>query len=168
MRMGLVAFVLQWFLKVCSRTNVVPRVRSCSEFYNTCTVELARAKLPANASNFTCSSRVKRPHTQFTCVTCSLPVKTDKNTCFYSSSTSCRVHPNTTGILPVILHAELMQICPRLACKIACFCWQKYIQFAGKNTGISRRINCQTQSKITANAGKNTRTIAGKNTRNCT
>ena len=37
----------------------------------TYTVKLARAKLPANAGNFICSSQVKKPHTQFTCVTCS-------------------------------------------------------------------------------------------------
>ena len=51
-------------------------------------VKLARAKSPANAVNFTCSSQVKRPHTQFTCVTWSLPVKTDKFTCFHGASTA--------------------------------------------------------------------------------
>ena len=45
-----------------------------------------------NAGNFTCSSQVKRPHMQFTCVTCSLPVKTGKYTCFYAASTSRRIH----------------------------------------------------------------------------
>ena len=75
---------------------------------------------------------------------------------------------NTTGILQVILHAELMQICPRRACKIACFCRQKYMQCASKNTRIAGENTCQIQAKITANAGKNTRTIADKNTRNCT
>ena len=48
----------------------------------TYTVKLARAKLPANARNFTCSSPVKRSLAQFTCVTCSLPVNTSKFTCF--------------------------------------------------------------------------------------
>ena len=37
--------------------------------------KMARAKLPANAGNFTCGPNVKRPHTQLACVTCSLPVK---------------------------------------------------------------------------------------------
>ena len=35
------------------------------------TVKLARAKLPANVGNFTCSSQVKMSLAQFTCVTCS-------------------------------------------------------------------------------------------------
>ena len=45
-----------------------------------------------------------------------------------------------------------MQICPRLACKIACFCRQKYMQLTGKNTGIAGKNTQRTQSKITANA----------------
>ena len=61
-----------------------------------------------------------------------------------------------------------MQICPRLACKIACFCRQKYMQLTGKNTGIAGKNTRQTQAKITANAGKNTRTISGKKTCNST
>ena len=60
----------------------------------TYTVKLARAKLPANACNFTCSSQVKRSHTQFTCVTCNLPVNTGKFTCFEAASTSRRIHTN--------------------------------------------------------------------------
>ena len=136
------------------------------------TVKLARAKLPANAGNFTCSSQAKRSLAQFTCVTCSLPVITGKFTCFEAASNSRRTHAhclrahvnllNTTGILQVVLHAELMQICPRLACKLACFCRQKYMQLTGKNTGIAGKNTRQTQAKITANAGKNTRTITGK------
>ena len=47
----------------------------------------------AKAGHFTCGKTyVKKPHTQFTCVTCSLPVKTGKFTCFYAASTSCRIH----------------------------------------------------------------------------
>ena len=64
-----------------------------------------------------------------------------------------QIYMNTTGILQVILPVALLQICPRLACRIACFCKQKYMQSAGKNTKI---------------ADKNVRTIASKNTRNCT
>ena len=78
------------------------------------------------------------------------------------------IYLNTTGILQVVLHAELMQICPRLACKIACFCKQKYMQLTGKNTGIAGINTRQTQAKTTANAGKNTRKITGKKTCNST
>ena len=126
---------------------------------STYTVKLARAKLPANAGNFTCSSQVKRSHTQFTCVTRSLPVKTEYTRI---ACKRMKIYLNTTGILQVVLHAELMEICPRLACKIACFCGQKYMQLAGKNTTIAGKNTRQTQAKITANAGKNTRKIAGK------
>ena len=58
------------------------------------TVKLARAKLPANAGNITCSSQVKRSLAQFTCVTCSLLVNTGKFTCFEAASTSRRTHAN--------------------------------------------------------------------------
>ena len=58
------------------------------------TVKLARAKLPANAGNFTCSSQAKRYLAQFTCVTSSLPVNTGKFTCFEAASTSRRTHAN--------------------------------------------------------------------------
>ena len=36
------------------------------------------------------------------------------------------------------------------------------MQLAGKNTRIAGKITRQTQAKLAANAGKNTRTIAGK------
>ena len=36
------------------------------------------------------------------------------------------------------------------------------MQLTGKNTGIAGKNTRQTQAKITANAGKNTRIIAGK------
>ena len=123
-------------------------------------VKLARAKLPTSTGISTCSSQVKRPHTQFKCVTCSLPVKTGKFTCFFAVSTSSRIHANclkpqqiylhTTGILQAILHAELMQFCPRLVCKLAYFCRQKYMQFAGKNTRIAGKKTRQTQAKLPA------------------
>ena len=58
------------------------------------TVKLARAKLPANEGNFTCSSQVKRSLAQFTCVICSLTVNTGKFTCFEAASTSRRTHAN--------------------------------------------------------------------------
>ena len=58
------------------------------------TVKLARAKLPANAGNFTCSPQAKRPHTQFTWIICNLAVKTDEFTCFHAAGTSRRIHAN--------------------------------------------------------------------------
>ena len=127
------------------------------------TVKLARAKLPANAGNFTCSSQVKRSLARFTCVTCSLPVITGKFTCFEAASTSrgthahcLRAHVNLpeyhryfTGSFTCRTHANLpatsMQNCLLLQAKIHA----TYRQ----NTGI---------------AGKNTRTIAGKKTCNST
>ena len=65
-----------------------------NDHYLEYTVKLARAKLPANAGNFTCSSQVKRSHAQFTCITCSFPVKTGKFTCVEAASTSRRIHAN--------------------------------------------------------------------------
>ena len=59
-----------------------------------CTVKLTGAKLPANAGKFTSGLHVKRPHTQFSWVTCSLPVKTGKFTHLYAASTSRRIHAN--------------------------------------------------------------------------
>ena len=42
---------------------------------------------------FTCGATlVKKPHTQFTCVTFCLPVQTIKFTCFYAASSSRRIH----------------------------------------------------------------------------
>ena len=52
------------------------------------TVKLTRAKLPANVNNFTCGPHIKRPHTHFTYVTCSLPVETGKFTWVYAARTS--------------------------------------------------------------------------------
>ena len=42
------------------------------------------------------------------------------------------------------------------------------MQLTGKNTGIAGENTRQTQAKISANAGKNNRTIAGKKTCNST
>ena len=71
-------------------SKTIPNAKS----YPSNTVKLARAKLPANAGNFTCSSQVKRSLAQFTCVTCSLPVNTGKFTCFEAASTSRKTHAN--------------------------------------------------------------------------
>ena len=123
------------------------------------TVKLARAKLPANAGNFTCSLQVKRFLAQFTCVTCSLPVNTGKFTCFQAESTSRRTHANClrahvnlpeyhrhfTGSFTCGTHANLpatsMQNCLLLQAK------QKYMQLTGKNTRIASKSTRQTQAK---------------------
>ena len=108
------------------------------------TVKLARAKLPATAGNFTCSSQVKRSLAQFTCVTCSLPVITGKFTCFEAASTSCRTHAHClrahvklpeyhryfTGSFTCGTHANLpatsMQNCLLLQAKIHATYRQKH------------------------------------------
>ena len=108
------------------------------------TVKLARAKLPANAGNFTCSSQVKRSLAQFTCVTCSLPLNTGKFTCFEAASTSRRTHANClrahvnlheyhrhfTGSFTCGTHANLpatsMQNCLLLQAKIHATYRQKH------------------------------------------
>ena len=78
--------------------------------------------LPENAGNFTCSSQVKRPHMQFTCVTCSLPVKTGNYTCFYAASTSRRIHAIAVN------KARKLQVTSPAWCRLT------YLQFAGEFT----------------------------------
>ena len=113
-------------------------------FRPTYTVKLARAKLPANAGNFTCSSQVKRSLAQFNCVTCSLPVNTGKFTCFEAANTSrrtlancLRAHVNLpeyyrhfTGSFTCGTHANLpatsMQNCLLLQAKIHATYRQKH------------------------------------------
>ena len=108
------------------------------------TVKLPRAKLPANAGNFTCSSQVKRSLAQFTSVTCSLPVITGKFTCFEAASTSRRTHAHClrahvnlpdyhryfTGSFTCGTHANLpatsMQNCLLLQAKIHATYRQKH------------------------------------------
>ena len=112
--------------------------------FKTNTVKLARAKLPANAGNFTCSSQVKRSLERFTCVTCSLPVITGKFTCFEAASTSRRTHAHClrahvnlpeyhryfTGSFTCGTHANLpatsMQNCLLLQAKIHATYRQKH------------------------------------------
>ena len=108
------------------------------------TVQLTCAKLPANAGNITCGPHVERLQTQFTCVTCSLPVEKPKFTRNYAKNTSGGTHTNClqppvnlleyNGFLQVILHAELRQFCPRLACKVELFLQAKLHAFPSKNT----------------------------------
>ena len=86
------------------------------------TVKLARAKMPANAGNFTCSSQVKRSLAQFTCVTCSLPVITGNFTCFYAASTSHRIH------------TKALDKARKLQVTSPAWCLLTYLQFAGEFT----------------------------------
>ena len=76
--------------------------------------------LPANPGNFTCSSQVKRPHMQFTCVTCSLPVKTGNYTCFYAASTSLKIHAIALD------KARKLQVTSPAWCRLT------YLQFGGE------------------------------------
>ena len=96
---------------------------------------MARAKLPANAGNFTCSSQVKRSHTQFTCVTCSLPVNTGKFTCFETASTSRRIHAN---------------------------CLQAHVNLPEYHRHLTASFTCGTHANLPASAGKNTWNLQAK------
>ena len=78
--------------------------------------------LRANAGNFISSSQVKRPHTQFTCVLCSLPVETGKYTCFYAASTSHKLHAIALN------KACKLQVTSYAGCRLT------YKQFAGEFT----------------------------------
>ena len=63
-----------------------------------------------------------RPHMQFTCNTCSLPVKTGNYTCFYASSTSRRVRAMALD------KARKLQVTSPAWCRLT------YLQFAGEFT----------------------------------
>ena len=113
----------------------------------TYTVKLACTQLPANAEISTCASQLKRPHTQITCVTCSLPVKTGKITRVYAARTSRRIHANClqphislpehngyfTGNFTCRAHASL----PATSMQNCFFCKRNHMQFSGKNTRIA-------------------------------
>ena len=64
----------------------------------------------------------KRPHTQFTCITCSLSVKTGNYTCFYAASTSRRIH------------AMALNKARKLQVKSSAWCRLTYLHFAGEFT----------------------------------
>ena len=140
----------------------------CSNYasFNVCyTVKLARAKLPANAGNFNCSSQVNRLHTQFTCVKCSLLVKTGKFTCFYAARTPRKIHANCmqshailpenngyfTGNFTCGTHANLiatsMQNCLLLQVKIHAICRQKHWNRKWKNPPNAGKYNCKRRQK---------------------
>ena len=59
---------------------------------------------------------------QFTGVTCSLPVKTGKYTCFYAASTSRRIHAIAVS------KARKLQVTSPAGCRLT------YLQFAGEFT----------------------------------
>ena len=146
-----------------------PRLSRLTINLNKYTVKLARAKLLANAGNFTCSSKVKRSLAHFTCVTCSLPVNTGKFTCFEAASTSRRTqancqrahvnlpeyHKHFTDSFTCGTHANLpttsMQNCLLLQAKIHATC--KNTGIAGKNTRQTQAKNLQFHAKLPALAG---------------
>ena len=77
--------------------------------------------LPANAELFTCGkTQVKRPHRQYTCVTCSLLVKTVKFTWFYAASTSRSIQAIAR------IKARKLQVTSPAGCRLT------YLQFAGE------------------------------------
>ena len=133
------------------------------------TVELARAKLPANAGNFTCSSQVKKSLAQFTCVTCSLPVITGKFTCFEAASTSRRTHGHClrahvnlpeyhryfTGSFTSGTHANLpatsMQNCLLLQAKKHATYRQNYWNRRRKYPPNAGKNNCKRRKKYPHN-----------------
>ena len=138
---------------------------------------MARAKLLANAGNFTCSSQVKMSLAQFTCVTFSLTVNTGKFTCFEAASTSRRTHANYlrahvnlpeyhrhfTGSFTCGTHGNLpatsMQNCLLLA--------GKNTRIAGKNTRQTQAKKPATQRRITCNYRQSASTPRVNSPANC-
>ena len=147
------------------------------------TVKLTRAKIPANSGKFSYGSDVKRPHTQLTCVICSLPINTGEYTRVYAASTSRKIHANClqprvnllecngqfTGKLP----AELMQICQRpqkcllLQTKTTCNLQAKIPAIAGKKTNNCAQNTCNCTRKKNRQPRAKIPGIAHKSTRNC-
>ena len=65
---------------------------------------------------------MKKPHTQFTCVPCSLPVKTGNYTCFYTPSISLRIHAIARN------KARKLRVTSHAGCRLT------YLQFAREFT----------------------------------
>ena len=126
------------------------------------TVKLTRAKLPANAGNFTCSSQVKRSHTQFTCVTCSLLVKTDKFTNVNAASTSRRIH--VTFLQPRV---NLPEYNGYFTYNFSFGTNAKLLAFAIKNTCNLQAETQESQVKVPAQSQAKRPANAHKNTCNC-
>ena len=130
------------------------------------TVKLTRAKLPANAGNFTCGLHVKRPHTQFVCVTCSLLVKKVQFTRVYATSTSLRIHanglqphvslPDHSGYLTGNFISGTHANSPAIAMQNCLHSLAKKPATSGKTTRHSIQKYSQSQAKIPSTAGKNT------------
>ena len=134
---------------------------------------MARAKIPANAGNFTCSSQVNRSYTQFTCVTCSLPSKTCKFTFVGAATTSRKIqanclqahvnlleyHGHFTGNFTCGTHANL-PVTSMKKCR-------KYIQLTVENTRIADKKTRQTQEKIPAQSQAKKLASPSRITSNC-
>ena len=118
--------------------------------YKPYTVKLTRAKLLANANNITCGSHVKRPHTQFTSVTCSLHVKTGKLVRVYAASTSRRTHANC--LHP---HVNLPEYNGHFTGNFTCRTHVNLLATGMQNCLLLQEKNPQLQAVIRANAGKN-------------
>ena len=121
------------------------------------TVKLTRAKLLANAGNFTCGLHVKRPHTQFTCSTCSLPAKRGKFTRAHAASTSRREHADCLQ-----LHVNLPEYNGYFTGSFSCGTHTKLPAikhatlpaFANQNTCKLQKKTQEWQAKVPAIAGK--------------
>ena len=142
-------------------------------FTNNCfiryTVKLTRAKLPANTGNFTRRLHVKRPHTQFTCVTCSLSVKTGKFTRVYAANTSHRIHANCLQPhvnLPEYNGYFTSNFTWRTHEKLPVNSMQNCLILQAKKQAIGKQKDLQSQAKLPWTADKIPE-IAGKNTRHC-
>ena len=128
-----------------------------------------RAKLPEKASKFTSRLHVKSLYTQFTYVTCSSPVKTDKFTQLHSASTSRRIHahclqphvnlPEHSRFLKGKFTCGTYANSPAIGMQNCLLLQAKIHAIWGKNTRNCRQKYLHLQEKI--------RAIAVKNTRNC-
>ena len=97
------------------------------------TVTLARA----NAGDFTSGPHVNRPHTQFTCVTCSLP---DYRACF-TNNIKCGTHTNYSP-------ATGMQSCLLLLAKLHAIYKQNAPAIVSHKTGNRREKHRQSHTKV--------------------
>ena len=94
------------------------------------TVKLERAKFPANAGNFTCSSQVKRSLAQFTCFEPASSSRRAHANCLRAHVNLPEDHRHFTGIFTSETHANLpatsMQNCLLLQAKIHATYRQKH------------------------------------------
>ena len=86
-------------------------------------VFLTRLHCQEKRENFTSGATlVNKTHTQFTCVTRSLPVKTVNFNCIYAASTSRKIHATARH------KATKLQVTSRSGCKL------NYMKFPGEIT----------------------------------